>query len=85
MADDDTPVPPYRRTTGSVTAWGIVEAWLSADPDHLIVHRMGTRGHEVGAGYDVGLGRRVEVWELVRPNEDPSAAAVRAMGKLPPK
>ena len=82
--DEETPVPPHRRTTGSITSWGIVEAWLSADPDNRISHRMGVHGHEVGAGREDDTLRLTQyVWETVRPNEDPSSAAVRAIGKLP--
>jgi len=77
--DDPTPVPPYRRSTGSITAWGIVEAWLSACMDNRIEHRMGVNGHEVRARRSDLAG----IWEPVRPNEDPSATAVRAFGKLP--
>lgn len=85
--DEDTPVPPHRRSTGNITAWGIVEAWMSADSDHLIVHRMGVRGHEVGARIEPfdGIGATTTAWEPVRPNEDPSSAAVRAISHLPPK
>lgn len=79
--EDETPVPPHRRSTGSVTSWGIVEAWLAANLGHRLHHRMGVHGHEVGADQD----EHPVVWELVRPNEDPSSAAVRAIGKLPPK
>jgi hypothetical protein len=79
--DEETPVPPHRRSTGSITSWGIVEAWLAADVDNRIAHRMGVHGHELGAGR--GDDERSFVWETVRPNEDPSSAAVRAIGQLP--
>jgi hypothetical protein len=76
--EDPTPVPPYRRPTGSVTAWGILEAWLATHPDRRIFHRVVAGGHEVCAQHENGN----VVCELVRPNEDPSQGAVRAIGKI---
>lgn len=76
--DEPTPVPPYRRSTGSVSSWGILEAWLATHPDRRITHRVAAGGHEVGAFDETGK----SAWELVRPNEDPSQGAVRALGKI---
>jgi len=80
--DEETPVPPHRRSTGSITSWGIAEAWMSSSPLHRVEHRMGVTGHEVRVYVDTGIVNIESGWEPVRPNEDPSSAVVRAIGKL---
>ncbi len=83
-SEDETPLPPHRRSTGSVTQWGIIEAWLASGPLSTSTdarqtrQRLGVRGLEVAADD----ARTVLHWEPVRPDEDISQALVRAIGML---
>ena len=74
--DDDTPVL-RKRSTGSVTSWGIVEAWLVRDSTRRLEMVTGSSGLHI----HLYFGDEFTI-EPVSPSEDPSAAAVRAIGRL---
>ena len=78
MEDDDTPISPARarRLSSNVTQWGIVEAWL-AHGNRMFTGRLERGGLTMRVIDDGAVAD-----ELVRPDEDPSAALVRAIGKM---
>ena len=76
--EEDTPVLRPRSVSSVLTSWGIISTWLATDSKRRVEMLVGPQGlavHVIATS---------EVWtiELVRPNEDPSAAAVRAIGNL---
>lgn len=79
-ADEEvTPVMRQRSlSSSSITAWGVVQSWLATDQRRATSQRVTDAGLKVEA-YDE---TDHVVFELVRPNEDPSTALVRAIGKL---
>lgn len=70
---------PRRASSTGMTAWGLVDAWLAGDVLRRVFRRAGPHGPEMGAGDGV----HATVWEPERPGEDPSQAALRAIGSLP--
>lgn len=76
--DDETPVLRPRRSSTSVTQWGIVEAWLAADPSRRLEMLVGPEGFSVHVTKEGGH------WliEPVAPHEDPSTAAMRGIGRF---
>jgi hypothetical protein len=77
---DLTPVErPVQRTSRTVQAWGVMEAWLARDDDHTVTFAVSrTRGllAIIHTASDAA-----PVVEQVSPVEDPLTAVLRAIGK----
>ena len=79
--DETTPVDRamQRRSTGSLTSWGLIETWLETDRGRTVTHSsQSERGHVVLVRDSTGK----SITESVRGAEDPSAAIVRAIAEL---
>lgn len=72
--------PPRKPSYGVVLEkWGLVEAWLAADPGRMVVMSSSPKGLRITL-IDPLKGEQIEDVET---SEDPSAAAVRCLGRFP--
>jgi hypothetical protein len=79
MAREDDQTPARRPSSiQRIQQWGIVEVWLAEDDARGIVISGGSRGLRLTA-IDPNKGERIE---NIATDEDPSRAALRAIGRM---
>jgi hypothetical protein len=77
---DDIPTRPVRRPSaiGVIEKWGVVEAWLAGERGRMVIVSIGIHGLLVTV-IDPSQGEQLED---VGRMEEPSAAALRAIGRF---